>query len=157
MGQELGDALDRIRHCLDQLTEAQVWWRPADDMNSIGNLLLHLTGNIRQWVVSALGAVPDRRDRPAEFAERRALPTAEVWSALEAAVSEARRVFAAQSAEDWMRVRRVQGYEISGLGAAVHSVAHFRGHTQEIIHLTRTQLGAAYQYAWVPATREQGA
>ena len=67
---ELGSALGRIKHCLGQLNDAQVWHRPQPGLNSIGNLVLHLCGNLRQWVVAGLGGAPDVRNRPDEFAER---------------------------------------------------------------------------------------
>jgi hypothetical protein len=60
----------RIRHCVQQLTDAQVWWRPSEGHNSIANLLLHLCGNVRQWVVAGVSGMPDSRNRPQEFAER---------------------------------------------------------------------------------------
>jgi hypothetical protein len=157
LGAELSDALERIRHCLEQLSEEQVWWREAEDRNSIGNLLLHLAGNVRQWIIAGLGGTPDERDRPAEFAERRHVSKVDLWAGLGSTVAQARAVLCARSAEDWLRVRRVQGFEVTGLGAAISSVAHFRGHTQEIVHLTRTLLGERYRFAWVPATAEQGA
>lgn len=157
LGDELTQALDRIKHCTDQLTDAQVWWRPAESMNSIGNLLLHLNGNIRQWIISGVGGAKDDRYRQGEFDERRAVPKAELLAKLEATVAEAQAVMARQTPEDWARVRRVQSYDVTGLAAAIHSVAHFRGHTQEIIHITRTQLGEKYEFDFVPATKEQGA
>jgi uncharacterized damage-inducible protein DinB len=157
LGDELNKAFERIRHCLDQLTDEQVWRRPAEGMNSVGNLLLHLTGNLRQWLVSGLGGAPDRRDRPAEFAERGPIPRADLSAALQTAVEEGRAALAAQEADDWLRARRIQGFETTGLGAAIDSVAHFRGHTQEIVHLTRSILGGRYRFAWAPATKEQGA
>jgi hypothetical protein len=157
LGNELADALGRIGHCLAQLSDEQVWQRPAPDMNSIGNLLLHLAGNVRQWLVAGLAGTADRRDRPAEFAAKGGVPKADLSCALEAAVAEARANLAAQSAQDWLRVRRIQGYEVTGLAAGVGSVAHFRGHTQEIIHMTRAMLGQRYRFAWAPATPEQGA
>lgn len=154
---EMADALGRIKHCVDQLSDEQVWRRSRDDMNSVANLLLHVTGNLRQWVVSGLGGTTDDRDRPAEFAARSNLPKAELMGRLEATVTEATRVLRRQSADDWQRVRRIQGFDATGLGAAVNSVAHFRGHTQEIVNMTRTLLGDRYRFAWVPATPEQGA
>src|SRR4029077_4440954 len=66
---ELTSALAKIKHCLGQLTEEQVWWRSRPSLNSIGNLILHLCGNVRQWIVAGLGGAADSRDRPAEFAE----------------------------------------------------------------------------------------
>jgi hypothetical protein len=157
LGHELSQALERIGHCLGQLNDEQVWRRPAAGMNSVGHLLQHLTGNLRQWVVSGLGGVADDRDRPAEFADRPAVPKADLWAALRTTVEEAARVLAALDAAEWLRVRRIQGFEATGLRAAVDSVAHFRGHTQEIVHLTRALLGDRYRFAWAPATPEQGA
>jgi Protein of unknown function (DUF1572) len=157
LAHELTQALERIRHCLDQLTDEQVWRRPAEGMNSVGNLLLHLNGNVRQWIVSGLGGAPDDRDRLAEFAACGPIPKEELCDTLHATVEEAKAVLAAQAAADWLRVRRIQGFEVSGLGAAIDSVAHFRGHTQEIVHVTRTLLGERYRFAWTPTTPEQGA
>ncbi len=154
---ELTDALKRIEHCLDQLSDEQVWWRPAESMNSVGNLLLHLAGNVRQWIICGLEETADTRDRPAEFAERRAIAKAELRRQLSETVEEAAEVLLSQTTEDWLRQRRIQGFEVTGLGAAINSVAHFRGHTQEIVHLTRSLLGDRYRFAWVPATPEQGA
>src|SRR5262249_49419339 len=156
LGGELADALARINHCLEQLTDEQIWTRPAEGMHSVGNLLLHLTGNVRQWIVCGLGGSSDQRDRPAEFAQRGPLPRADVWALLRTTVEEAQAVLAARTAEDWLGRRRIQGFEVTGLKAAIDSVAHFRGHTQEIVHRTRTLLGGRYRFAWVPLTPEQG-
>ena len=147
---ELASALSRIKHCLDQLTAEQVWWRSQPAMNSIGNLLLHLSGNVRQWLVSGLGSVPDNRNRPAEFSERGPIPQDELYHKLDAVVDEAKTVLNQQKAGQLLEVRRIQGNEESGLSALFHSVTHFRGHTQEIVHMTRLLLGDAYQFQWTP-------
>src|SRR5262245_18960627 len=115
LGNELGNALGRIGHCLEQLTDEQVWWRPAAGMNSIGNLLLHLTGNVRQWIVAGLGGAPDERDCPAEFSARGPLPKGDLWRALEETVEEARDALTGRPAGDWLRPRRIQGFEVTGL------------------------------------------
>ena len=154
---ELEEALDRIKHCLDQLTDAQVWHRPAAGQNSIANLLLHLTGNLRQWLIVGLVGGEDHRDRPREFADDSGRPKAELLAVLEATVGEAQTVLARQSAADLLRVRRIQGSEVSGLTAIFDSIPHFRGHTQEIIFRTRLLLGDNYRFAWQPVTKEQGA
>jgi hypothetical protein len=139
------------------LSDAQVWWRPRPALNSIGNLILHLCGNLRQWVVAGLGGAADGRDRPAEFAERGPIPREELLRRLEAVVEEARAVLAGQTARRLLEARRIQGFDVTGLAAIFDSVPHFRGHTQEIVGLTRLQLGDAYRFAWAPATAEQGA
>jgi Protein of unknown function (DUF1572) len=155
--EELNRAHERIRHCLAQLSDEQIWSRPRPEMNSIGNLILHLCGNVRQWVVSGLGGAADIRNRPAEFAERGPIPRADLERQLGEVVAEARKVLAGVSGTEWLRVRRIQGHDVSGLSALFNTVPHFRGHTQEIIHQTRALLGDRYRMAWAPATKEQGA
>ena len=149
-GRELDEALRIITHCVTQLTEDQLWWRPSESMNSIANLLLHLSGNVRQWIISGVGGVPDNRQRQREFDERNAIPRSRLLQQIEGTVAEAKTVLADQSAEELLRVRCVQGYDVSGMQAAFHSVSHFRGHTQEVVHMTRCQLGDDYEFDFVP-------
>ncbi len=150
--------LGRIKHCVDQLDDARVWWRPQESMNSIANLLLHLCGNVRQWVVCGVGgAGADARDRPREFAERRQVPKAELLRRLEEVVREADAVLARLTAAELLAPRRIQGFDETGMSALWDTLCHFNGHTQEIIYITRLQLGDAYRFAWVPTTPEQGA
>lgn len=156
-GHELADAWQRIRHCLDQLTDAQIWLRPSEAQNSIGNLLLHLQGNLRQWLVSGLGGAADVRHRPSEFSERGPIARAELVGRLGDVVREATAALARLSPEQLLQMHRIQGFDVSGLAAIFHSVPHFRGHAQEIVHMTRSQLGGAYRFAWKPQTAEQGA
>lgn len=146
---ELGEALGRIEHCLGQLTDEQAWWRPRADLNSAGNLVLHLTGNVRQLIGSAVGGAPDARDRQAEFDARGPVPRGELLAGLRAAVADATVVLTGPAA-DWARACSFRGRPATVLGLAVRSVAHFRGHAQEIIHLTRTILGDSYRFAGPP-------
>jgi hypothetical protein len=154
VGRELADELEqtlgRIEHCLGQLTDDQAWWRPRADLNSVGNLILHLAGNVRQLIGSELGGAPDDRDRQAEFDERGQIPRAELLTRLRAAAGQATAVLTQQTAAGWSRVCQFRGQPAIALGLAVRSVAHFRGHTQEIIHLTRTVLGDAYRFTGPP-------
>ena len=154
---ELDAACDKIKHCLAQLTDEQVWHRSRPPLNSIGNLLLHLCGNLRQWIVSGLGGTNDVRDRPSEFSQRSPIAKQELLKTLDGVVEEAKRVLARMTASELLQVRRVQGSEVTGLAVIFDSVPHFRGHTQEIVSMTRVQLGDAYRFAWAPTTPEQGA
>lgn len=153
----LRDCADLIRHCLEQLTEEQVWRRAAEDRNSIGNLILHLCGNVRQWLVSGVGGAKDVRDRPREFSQREPIPKTELLRQLEAVVRETSAALAHVTADQLMRKRRIQGFEVTGLGAIFSSVSHFKGHTQEIIHITRDLVGSRYRFHWTPARPELGA
>ena len=154
---ELTSALDRIKHCLGQLTDEQVWWRARPSLNSIGNLILHLCGNVSQWLVAGLTGSRNNRDRPGEFSERGPISKEDLLLRLEDTVEKAKAALAKQTAGQLLAIRRIQGYEVSALAAIFSSVPHFRGHTQEIIGMTRFQLGDAYKLAWQPATAEQGA
>jgi hypothetical protein len=153
----MDSALDRIKHCLGQLDDEQVWWRSQPSLNSIGNLILHLCGNVRQWIVAGVGGASDNRNRPAEFAERGLIPKDELVRRLESVVAEAKQALAFVTARQLVDVHRIQGSNVTGLAAIFDSVPHFRGHTQEIVHITRLQLGDAYRFAWTPTTPEQGA
>lgn len=94
--QEMDSALERIKHCLGQLNDEQVWWRSQPSLNNIGNLILHLCGNVRQWIVARVGGASDNRNRPAEFAERGPIPKDELLRRLEAVVADARRALASR-------------------------------------------------------------
>lgn len=153
----LEQGLGKIEHCLAQLSEEQVWWRPAPDLNSIGNLLLHLRGNVRQWIVCGVGGEPDDRQRAREFRERGPIPARELLEKLKETVAQAGEAMAACRSTDWLQTRRIQGFEVTTLEGVLNSVSHFQGHVQEIILLTRWQCGAEYQFHWQPTTPEEGA
>src|ERR1700730_12269275 len=82
----------RLRSCVEGLSDEQVWWRPNDASNSIGNLILHLNGNVRQWLVSSFKRSDDLRDRPAEFRDRRWIPTSTLLEKLGATLTDASEV-----------------------------------------------------------------
>ena len=153
----LTESVKKIKHCLEQLTDEQVWWRPHDAQNSIANLVLHLCGNVRQWIISGVGGAPDVRDRPKEFSERSSIAKTELIGRLDEVVGQADAVLAEMTDQQLLEPRRIQGFDETALSAIFDSLTHFQGHTQEIICLTRMQLGKAYQFAWVPATKDQGA
>jgi hypothetical protein len=151
----LGEGLRKIEHCINQLDDESVWWRPTPRQNSVANLMLHLAGNIRQWIVSGVGGAPDVRDRPREFSERSGRPKGEVLEALRSAVRDAGGVLARLDAGRLVQSRRIQGFDVNVLGAVFDTVAHFRGHTQEIIHITRAAVGDRYVFDFVPQGPEQ--
>ena len=131
------DYLPKIERCLERLTDEQVWWRASERSNSVGNLLLHLEGNLRQWIVSGAGGARDARVRDREFAERQVLPRGELLAALRAAVAEADEVLARLDPAMLLETRRVQGLDVTLLAAVFHAVEHFSMHTGQIILLTR--------------------
>ena len=155
--QHLVHAVEKIEHCLGQLTVDQVWWRPTAEQNSIGNLVLHICGNVGQWVLSGVGGEPDSRDRPLEFSERGPLEVSQLSAKLHDCLRDVEAMLASVDEERLLEPFQVQGFETTGLGAITHSVTHFVGHMQEIISLTRTQLGPDYQFNWQPQSEVEGA
>ena len=103
--QVLDQCMVRIRHCVAQLTLEQLWWRPQSGLNSIGNLLLHLNGNVRQWLIAGLGDEADTRDRPSEFAERKSIPAEELLKHLQMTLEEAKATVMRQTASDLLAPR----------------------------------------------------
>lgn len=151
------ESLAKIEHCAGQLNEDQLWWRPTPEQNSVANLILHLCGNIRQWIVSGVGGAVDARDRPREFAERGGVAKAELLARLRCAIDDSAAVLARLDPAELAASRRIQGFDTTVIRAVVHVATHLQGHAQEIVSLTRQQLGSAYQFDFVPRTPEQGA
>lgn len=122
----------RIEKCLNELTEAELWQRPNPASNSVGNLILHLCGNITQYAIASLGNSPDRRDRDAEFAAEGGFSKAELMEKLAQTVAEAVATIRAANGAEMMRIRSVQGFRMSGIGIAVHVCEHYSYHTGQI-------------------------
>ena len=135
------DFMPRIKKCLDLLSEEDVWWRSHETNNSVGNLLLHLSGNVRQWIVSGIGGAPDSRQRPLEFSERNPIPKEILWSKLQDAVAEASQVLKTFPAGQLLERRKIQGLDNTALQAIFHVVEHFSLHTGQIIYITKLREG----------------
>jgi hypothetical protein len=149
-------SFQRIEHCVAQLSDDQLWSRPRPEMNSIANLMLHLSGNVGQWVIAAIENAPPTRNRPAEFAERGPIPRDHLLQTLRGAVDRAcRSIESLNTPEKLLQPRRIQGNDTNLLTALFHAASHFEGHTQEIIAMTRQILGDQYTYLWKPKTAEQ--
>jgi uncharacterized damage-inducible protein DinB len=123
-----------------------VWRRADEHSNSVGNLLLHLAGNVRQWIVSSVGGAGDTRFRSGEFAARDGHDVASLWRALRATLDEADAVIAAQSAASLLERRTIQGRDVSVLDAIYHVVEHFALHTGQIILLTKAHAPGRIQF-----------
>ena len=131
----------RLRSTVETLTEEQLWWRPNDASNSIGNLLLHLNGNVRQWLVSSFNRQEDHRDRPAEFAEIAGGPPAPILSQLVATLDEAGAVLSRLAEPDLLAPMEIQGYHVTGLVAVYQVVEHFGLHYGQIMYITKALQG----------------
>ena len=132
----------RIRDCLGRLDAAQVWLRGCDNENAIGNLVLHLCGNVRQWILSGVGGAPDHRERDREFSARGGASPAELTAILDQTVTEAAAVLNGVPANRLLQSVKIQGYEQTVLEAVYHVVEHFSGHTGQVIFATRALTAA---------------
>lgn len=139
------DYLVKIAAALSELTDEQVWWRPNEASNSIGNLILHLAGNVRQWIIAGIGGEPNVRDRASEFAERRQIGRDALLELLMATLNEVDAalakleddVVAAQSDAPLQRECMPQGFAQTVLDAVFHVVEHFSYHTGQIVFIAK--------------------
>lgn len=131
------DYLPKIERCLELLTDEQIWWRANPQSNSIGNLLLHLSGNVRQWIVCSLGNATNARDRDSEFAQRIIIPRDELLARLRQTLTEADATLAQLDPDRLLERRVIQGLDVSALEAIFHVVEHFSMHTGQIIMMAK--------------------
>jgi uncharacterized damage-inducible protein DinB len=136
-----GHYLPKIRAAVETLSEEDLWWRPNEASNSIANLMLHLAGNIRQWIVSGVGGAPDRRDRAAEFARREPLEREALLAVLTEAIFEADAVIARADPASLGAPLVVQGRAISVLEAIYHVVEHLALHAGQILYIAKLRGG----------------
>ena len=147
--------LPRIVDCLEKLSPAQIWWRANDASNSVGNLVLHLTGNVRQWIISGLGGEADTRQRDLEFSERGPLSRRVLISRLRRTVLAACRVLHRLPSEELARVRTTQKYRVTGMEAALHVAEHFSHHAGQIILLTKLLTGSDLKFTHLPGEKKK--
>jgi uncharacterized damage-inducible protein DinB len=131
----------KIIKCLDDLSEEQIWVRPNKASNSMGNILLHLCGNIRQYIISALGGQPDIRERDKEFAAKDGYTKKELMDKLVATVNEAIDVIQNVDEIRLLKIFSVQGFSQSGIGIIIHVTEHYSYHTGQIIFWTKQLQG----------------
>ena len=127
----------RIERAVERLSPENVWWRANPESNSIGNLLLHLNGNVRQWIVAGVGGEKDIRQRSEEFAAPSDSGAAELLQPLRATVDAADRILAEIDPAALLEPRRIQGYEVTVMRAIYTVVEHFSMHTGQIIVLAK--------------------
>ena len=142
--------LPRIARCLEKLSQDQIWWRPNAASNSMGNLVLHLNGNVRQWIISGLGGVADIRQRDLEFRQQGPIPRRALLTLLQGTVREACRVLQGLSSADLSRTYYIQGFRVTGLDAVFHVTEHFSHHAGQIILATKMLRGKDLRFTHLP-------
>jgi uncharacterized damage-inducible protein DinB len=149
--------LPRIGRCLEALSTEEIWWRPNPASNSVGNLVLHLEGNVRQWIISGLGGAPDIRQRDREFRDQGPIPRTELLAELRTTVDQACRVLAGLSPEDLARRHSIQGFRVTGLEAVFHVAEHFSHHAGQIILATKFLRGKDLRFTHLPGVESSKA
>jgi Protein of unknown function (DUF1572) len=137
----LGQYWPRLQQCVAPLTTDQIWWRPNDASNSIGNLLLHLNGNVGQWLVASFNQDRDKRNRPAEFAAKDGATAAELLARLGATLDAAAAVLDRLTTEQLLAPYQIQGYHVHGLDAVYQVVEHFGLHFGQIAYIAKSLTG----------------
>jgi uncharacterized damage-inducible protein DinB len=138
---KLEQLMSRIGDCLAKLSTDEIWARGHENENAIGNLVLHLNGNVRQWILSGVGGAPDSRTRDAEFAARGGTEIGELRQRLESTVREGLAVIAKVTPERLTQHVTIQKYNVTVMEAIFHVVEHFAQHTGQIIFVTKMLTG----------------
>jgi len=137
----LGQYWPRLREAVTPLSEEQVWWRPNEASNSIGNLILHLNGNVYQWLVASFNREDDRRNRPAEFAAKGEGSAADLLAKLGGTLDAAAAVLDRLSVDELLAPYEIQGYHVRGLDAIYQVVEHFGLHYGQIVYIAKNLTG----------------
>lgn len=135
------DFLPKLKLCLEELSEDDVWWRPNERSNSVGNLVLHLCGNMKQWILNSMGGTHFKRDRDSEFSERGPVPKAQLAGMIEATVSDVEQTLRVLSTSTLLERFPVQVYTTSRLQAVYHVVEHFSYHLGQILYIYKLRTG----------------
>jgi uncharacterized damage-inducible protein DinB len=140
------ESTPRIHRCLGQLTEEEIWFRPNAETVSVGNLVLHLLGNVRQQLLSGVCGAPDRRHRQSEFDERGPIPAPELLRRLDELMAEVDRALDELDPQSLLTVRKVQGFDESGLSILVHVIEHFSYHVGQITYIVKARKAVDLKY-----------
>ena len=142
----MDENMPRIKQCLAELTTEEIWYRPNENSNSVGNLVLHLCGNVRQWLLSGLGGYTDNRRRQQEFDERGPFPTSVLLRHLDELMEEVDKVLNKLTAEQLLQTVEIQGFTETGVSVLMHVVEHFSYHTGQITYYVkwRKNINTAY-------------
>lgn len=131
------ESVTRIKKCFLEISEKEVWQEPNESSNSMGNLILHLCGNITQYIISSLGKKKDDRERDLEFSAKGGFTKQQLMDKLSNVVNQSVAIISDTSDSEMLRNRQVQAYQLSGMGIIIHVVEHFSYHTGQIAFRTK--------------------
>ncbi len=148
-------ARNYVNHCLNQLHDEDMWWSPDASGNSIGIILQHVCGNLKQWILSGVGGTPDTRNRPQEFVSDNTASKADLHRMFSAVFDEVLTILENLPPERLTERAGIQDTDQSLLGAVYVAITHLDMHVGQILYLTRLRKGAAYEAFRKPTTPEQ--
>lgn len=134
---KLDDHFAQIEQCARMLSLVQLWYRPNANSNSVGNLLLHLRGNVTQWLIGGIGGEKIQRDRQAEFDHILPIPAELLLADLRETLAECYKVLKVRAAANLDKLHAIQDYRVTGMEAIFHVVEHFAFHTGQIVTTTK--------------------
>lgn len=152
----LNQSMSKIKHCFGQLDEDHIWTKPNQAMNSIGIIVNHLCGNVRQWIISGVGGSKDVRVRHKEFEDDERSSKVALLKTISGVVEDAQNVLRNIDENSLLDARRIQGFNETVITAIYGTVSHFELHVGQILYASRFFLGNRYVLSWQPETREQG-
>lgn len=133
----LQESFPRLKKCLNELSEKEIWYRPNNNSNSVGNLVLHLCGNARQWIIAGLGKEKDTRQRQSEFEQRAIIPTEKLLEMLDVLEKDLKVILNNISEKDLMKTHSVQTFQETGVAILVHVVEHFSYHVGQVTYFVK--------------------
>lgn len=131
------ESYKRIYKCLSMIEDKDIWLSPNESIPSIGNLVLHLCGNARQWILSGLGDKTDNRVRSQEFLSHSNIKKSELVFLLENLKINLNQTFQQLDSSVMSRNYTIQGFNVTGFSVLVHVLEHFSYHTGQITILTK--------------------
>jgi len=146
----------QVRKCLEQLDDEQIWWRPNESSNSVGNLVLHLAGSLNLYLNRLIGGIPYTRDREAEFAERRHLPRAELLAAFDEMVANAEKTFDGITVERLGDPSPDAPKNLVVFEDIISICAHIASHTGQILWITKMLHEGSLDEVWMKTHKHLG-
>jgi hypothetical protein len=149
-------AFERITHAINQLDDRQIWYRPSSNSNSAGIIIQHVSGNLNQWVCSALRGDAFERNRPQEFKDDNIIPQKDLLLKIYTLDKKIQDVILQTAPESLLSYRRIQGFDETVMSALIKALTHLELHSGQITFLAKLMLDKDYKAYWQPLNKEQG-
>ena len=141
----------QIRSCVEQLTDEQLWWRPNEQTNSVGNLVLHVSGSMRHYLCRGVGGIDYTRDRPAEFAERGPIPRQQLLATFDETISQAERTLNGFDNSRFLDPTDEPDYVPTVFDMIFNVSIHLATHTGQIVYITKMLNAGSLDELWIKA------